>query len=103
MAFQKQWNIGRRTMFDVLDIEAELINAKRDLVNAHYDRMFSQYRVLSGLGQLVHTLGLQWPEESLVEEKKKDVPEKTSPKEATVQEKSASLYVSPLDRRLNNQ
>jgi adhesin transport system outer membrane protein len=102
LAFQKQWNIGRRSMFDVLDIEAELINAKRDLVNAHYDKMFSQYRVLTGLGQLVHTLGLQWPEESLVEEKKKDVPEETPKEEAPAKEKSASLYISPLDRRLNN-
>jgi hypothetical protein len=64
--------------------------------------MFSQYRVLSGLGQLVHTLGLEWPEESLVEEKKKDVPEETPKKEAPAKEKSASLYISPLDRRLNN-
>jgi adhesin transport system outer membrane protein len=67
-AFSKQWNIGRRTMFDVLDIEAELINAKQDLVNAKYDKMFSQYRVLSGMGRLVHTLGLQWPVESQLED-----------------------------------
>jgi len=67
-AFSKQWNIGRRTMFDVLDIEAELINAKIDLVNAKYDKLFAQYRVLSGMGKLVHTLGLQWPVESQVEE-----------------------------------
>jgi len=67
-AFSKQWNIGRRTMFDVLDIEAELINAKIDLVNAKYDKMFAQFRVLSGIGKLVHTLGLQWPVESQVEE-----------------------------------
>ncbi len=67
-AFSKQWNIGRRTMFDVLDIEAELINAKIDLVNAQYDKIYAQYRILSGIGQLVHTLGLQWPAESVVEE-----------------------------------
>jgi len=101
MAFQKQWNIGRRTMFDVLDLEAELINAKRDLVNAHYDRMFSQYRVLTGLGELVHTIGLQWPAESLVDEKKEEVPEETSKEEAPDKNKSASLYISPLDRQLN--
>jgi adhesin transport system outer membrane protein len=63
-AFSKQWNIGRRTMFDVLDIEAELINAKIDLVNARYDKTYSQYRVLSGMGKLIDTLGLQWPLES---------------------------------------
>ena len=63
-AFSKQWNIGRRTMFDVLDIEAELINAKIDLVNARYDKIYAQYRVLSGMGKLISSLGLQWPLES---------------------------------------
>lgn len=82
-AFSKQWNIGRRTMFDVLDIEAELINAKIDLVNSQYDRVYAQYRVLSGIGKLVHTLGLQWPEESKVEEEEKE----ETPKE----DKSAAL------------
>ncbi|MFC1844679.1 TolC family outer membrane protein [Thermodesulfobacteriota bacterium] len=67
-AFSKQWNIGRRTMFDVLDIEAELINAKIDLVNARYDKAYAQYRVLNGIGRLVHTLGLPWPVESNVDE-----------------------------------
>jgi len=67
-AFNKQWNIGRRTMFDVLDIEAELINAKIDLVNAKYDKIYAQYRVLSGMGWLVHTLGLQWPVESQIKD-----------------------------------
>jgi adhesin transport system outer membrane protein len=67
-AFSKQWNIGRRTMFDVLDIEAELVNAKIDLVNAQYDKVYAQYRILGGIGELVHTLGLQWPAESKVNE-----------------------------------
>jgi adhesin transport system outer membrane protein len=67
-AFTKQWNIGRRTMFDVLDIEAELINAKIDLVNAKYDKIYAQFRVLSGMGELIHTLGLQWPVESQLED-----------------------------------
>jgi adhesin transport system outer membrane protein len=71
-AFSKQWNIGRRTMFDVLDIEAELINAKIDLVNAQYDKTYAQYRILSGMGQLVHTLGLQWPAESTVREDRQE-------------------------------
>ena len=61
-AFSKQWSIGRRTMFDVLDTEAELINAKADLVNARYDKLYADYRILSGLGNLVNTVGLQWPE-----------------------------------------
>jgi adhesin transport system outer membrane protein len=78
-SFSKQWNIGRRTMFDVLDIEAELINAKIDLVNAKYDKLYAQYRVLSGIGQLVHSLGLQWPLESQVEEQQAQTQESAAP------------------------
>jgi len=66
-AFAAQWNIGRRTMFDVLDTQAEYINAKTNLVNAHYDKMIAECRILSGIGVLVHTLGLQWPDESRVD------------------------------------
>jgi adhesin transport system outer membrane protein len=66
-AFVKQWSIGRRTMFDVLDTQAEYLNAKADLVNAQYDKMYAQYRILSGMGKLAHNLGLEWPEESRVE------------------------------------
>jgi len=66
-AFAKQWMVGRRTMFDVLDTQAEYINAKSDLANASYDKTYSEYRVLSGMGKLVHTLGLEWPEESNIE------------------------------------
>lgn len=65
-AFLAQWNIGRRTMFDLLDTQAEAINAKASLATAKYDRLYAEYRVLSGMGKLVHALGLQWPEESRV-------------------------------------
>jgi len=63
-AFGKQWTIGRRTMFDVLDTQAEYINAKSDLVRAKFDKMYAEYRVLSGMGNLVKALRLQWPAES---------------------------------------
>jgi len=79
-AFNKQWNIGRRTMFDVLDIEAELINAKIDLVNAKYDKLYAQYRVLKDLDKLVDALGLSLPVESRVgESQEMQMPEETGP------------------------
>ena len=67
-AFISQWSIGRRTLFDVLDTSAEKITAKSDLINAQYDKMYSSYRILSGLGKLVDTLSLQWPEENRIED-----------------------------------
>ena len=75
-AFDKQWTIGRRTMFDVLDTQAEYINAKSDLVRAKFEKMYTEYRVLSGLGKLVKALGLQWPAESSLETAKANAPQK---------------------------
>lgn len=66
-AFTAQWNIGRRTIFDVLDTQAEYITARSNLVTARYDKLYSGYRVLNGMGKLVNTMGLQWPDESRVE------------------------------------
>ena len=73
-AFDKQWTIGRRTMFDVLDTQAEYINAKSALVKANYDKIYAEYRVLSGMGKLAKAMGLEWPAESSVETAQADAP-----------------------------
>ncbi len=61
-AFAAQWSIGRRTMFDLLDTQAELINAKASLVNAQYDQRYAEFRILNGMSRLLPTLGLQAPD-----------------------------------------
>lgn len=70
-AFAAQWNIGRRTMFDLLDTQAEHINARASLVNAKYDKMYSEYRILNNMSQLIPFLGLQLPDQSLAVTAKK--------------------------------
>jgi adhesin transport system outer membrane protein len=65
-AYTAQWNIGRRTMLDLLDTQAEHINAKASLANAKYDKMYSEYRILNGMAQLIPFLGLQLPDQSRV-------------------------------------
>jgi adhesin transport system outer membrane protein len=65
-AFTAQWNIGRRSMFDLLDTQAEYINAKVRLLEARYDKMYSEYRILNGMGKLIPALGLPLPEQGLV-------------------------------------
>ncbi len=76
-AYTKQWNIGQRTLLDVLDAEAERIDSARQLVTAEYEELYAQYRILNGLGQLVPALQLQWPKEGAVDET--DSPAKTQP------------------------
>lgn len=65
-AFGAQWNIGRRTMFDLLDTQAEYINAKASLVNARYDQMYDEYRILNGMSRLIPFLGLQLSDQNLI-------------------------------------
>lgn len=51
-AYQQQFNIGRRTLLDLLNTENELVDAKRSLIGANYDRLFAQYRILNAKGDL---------------------------------------------------
>jgi adhesin transport system outer membrane protein len=67
IAYAKQFDIGKRTLLDVLDAEAEAVNARADLVDAESDGLFAQYRILAATAQLVDSFGLAWPEEALVE------------------------------------
>lgn len=67
-SYSKQFDLGKRTLLDVLDTEAEVIEAKRDLIDVSYDGVYTQYRILNSMGRLTETLGLALPEESVVEE-----------------------------------
>jgi adhesin transport system outer membrane protein len=78
-AYTKQWNIGQRTLLDVLDAEAERIDSARQLVTAEYEEIYAQYRILNGLGKLIPALELQWPKEGTVGE------ESPKPKEPVAQ------------------
>lgn len=84
-AYTKQFNLGKRTLLDVLDTEAELINAKKDLANARYDGLYAQYRIFNGTGQLVSALSLEWPEESRVEETNQEERTPIEPEVVTAQ------------------
>ena len=67
-AYTQQWNINERTLLDVLDAEAERIDAARQLVAAEFDGLYSHYRLLNGMGKLIPSLGLNLPDEGAVDE-----------------------------------
>ena len=56
-SYNKQFDIGRRTLLDLLNTENEVVGAKRALVNARFDHLFSQYRIFNSMGQLLQELG----------------------------------------------
>ncbi len=63
-AYQKQFNIGQRTLLDLLDSANEMFVAKSAYSNAKYDALFAQYRILASKGELNSYFGVQLPAEA---------------------------------------
>lgn len=57
-AYRKQFDIGQRTLLDLLDTENELFQAKRAYANAEYDLSTAYLRTQAGMGNALAALGL---------------------------------------------
>jgi len=64
-AYQQQFNIGQRTLLDLLDSANEMFVAKSSYTNAKYDDLFAQFRILTSKGELNKYLGITLPEETI--------------------------------------
>ena len=58
-AYSDQFDIGRRTLLDVLDSENEAFQANRAFVSTQYDLKIAQLQTLYSTGQLLPVLGIQ--------------------------------------------
>ncbi len=58
-AYKAQFNIGQRSLLDLLDTENELLNARRTAVNADADIDQAYLRTQAGIGRLLEFLGLK--------------------------------------------
>lgn len=69
-AYRKQFDIGQRTLLDLLDTENELFDARRAYTNALHDQAYAHARTQAGMGKLLGVMGLQHLEgENLAEQK----------------------------------
>lgn len=57
-AYRQQFDIGQRSLLDLLDTENELYQAKRTFSNAEIDLFFAYARTQAGMGKLHSALGL---------------------------------------------
>ncbi|MVF14884.1 TolC family outer membrane protein [Ketobacter sp. MCCC 1A13808] len=57
-AYQKQFDIGKRTLLDLLDSENEYFDSQRNLINGKSEVQAAQIRTLAGMGKLLQALGL---------------------------------------------
>lgn len=58
-AYRDQFNVGQRTLLDLLDTENELLTARRASVNAETDLSLAYLRTYAGMGTLLEFMGLQ--------------------------------------------
>lgn len=61
-AYQKQFNIGQRTLLDLLDTENEYFVANSNYVDGKYRLLFAHYRLLQAMGQLLPAMSITPPE-----------------------------------------
>ncbi len=57
-AYRNQFDIGQRSLLDLLDSENELFQSKRSYANAQYDQAYAFARTHAGMGKLYQALGL---------------------------------------------
>jgi adhesin transport system outer membrane protein len=62
LAYRKQFNIGQRTLLDLLDQENEVFQARINYVNGLTETAFSAYRILAGTGRLLWALEVPLPD-----------------------------------------
>ncbi len=51
--YAKEYDLGRRSLLDLLSAQNDFIGAKAQLINTEYNMLFAQYRILDAMGSLV--------------------------------------------------
>lgn len=71
-AYGKQFNLGQRTLLDLLDSENEYYTSRTAYITGQYTHLFASFRLLQNEGRLLESLGIPLPEEAIApaEEKK---------------------------------
>lgn len=67
-AYREQYNIGKRTLLDLLDTENELFQSSNSLTSAVYQEVYARYRVLAAGGRLLRNIGFVIPTSWQVED-----------------------------------
>ncbi len=57
-AYEQQFQIGERTLLDLLNTENEIFSAQSENIKNKYENVIAQYRVIDSMGMLLHDLHL---------------------------------------------
>jgi len=74
-AYEKEFQIGKRTLLDLLNTENELFETRQSYITSYYDFVAAKYRVLNATGQILDEMRVATPKEwyeSIVEQSDAD-------------------------------
>ncbi|MBN2815579.1 MAG: TolC family outer membrane protein [Campylobacterales bacterium] len=50
--FKEEYDLGRRSLLDLLSAQNDVINSRSQIITAEYDKLFAQFRILDAMGLL---------------------------------------------------
>lgn len=51
--YKDEFDMGRRSMLDLLAAQSDLIASRQNIINAQYDELYARYRILDAMGLMV--------------------------------------------------
>ena len=69
LSYREQFNVGRRSLLDVLDAQNTRQNVQAQAETARMSRLYAQYRVLASSNRLIECLGVQMPQAAWSDER----------------------------------
>lgn len=54
--YAKEYDLGRRSLLDLLSAQNDFIGAKSQIINTEYSMLYAKYRILDAMGTLVSTV-----------------------------------------------
>jgi adhesin transport system outer membrane protein len=69
LSYREQFNVGRRSLLDVLDAQNTRYNVQASAETARLAKLYAQYRVLASINRLIEALGVNMPTEAWSDER----------------------------------
>jgi adhesin transport system outer membrane protein len=71
LSYREQFNVGRRSLLDVLDAQNTRFNVQSSLDTARMSKVYAQYRILAATNRLIESLGLTVATEARMDQRDK--------------------------------
>ena len=71
LSYREQFNVGRRSLLDVLDAQNTRFNVQSSLETARMSKLYAQYRILAASNRLIDALGVQVATEARQDQRQK--------------------------------